>query len=283
MRLAFSNLTLPAFNHLTYLPDMRAFGVEGIEIAPDHTFTRPHFGKDFSPREVATYGQAARLAGLEIVGFHALLGGRPEFDMFDDADIRHHTIKHLVHLSKLCRDLGGRTLILDSRWARGLERKEAFLHCRAFLEKLLPQIEDHGTILCFAPLSADEGDFCRSAPDLFMLASALDHASFGLHLATAALAANNETGHKNFAARRGRLDHVHIDEPGRVALGASGKVDHADVRRHLSAISYANWCSVVQRLPAGASPTEHVFRSVRGFKAIYRQDFGNRRVLNVGR
>ena len=281
MRLAFSNLTLPAFNHLPYLPDMRAFGVEGIEIAPDHTFTRPHFGKCFSAREVATYGQAARLASLEIVGFHALLGGRPELDMFGDADIRHHTIRHLVHLSEICRDLGGRTLILDSRWARGLERKEAFLHCRALLEKLLPQIEDHGTVLCFAPLAPEEGDFCRLAPELFMLATALDHPAFGLHLATAALAANGETGHRNFAARRGRLDHVHIDEPGLVALGASGKVDHPDVRRHLSAISYKGFCSVVQRLPTGVSPTEHVFRSVRGFKAIYRQDFRKRRAFHV--
>jgi sugar phosphate isomerase/epimerase len=281
MRLAFSNLTLPAFDHLHYLPDIRAFGVEGVEIAPDHTFRRPYFGKGYNPREIATYGQATRLAGLEIVGLHALLGGRPEFDMFDDADTRHHTLRHLVHLSEICRDLGGRTLILESRWARGLERREAFLQCRAFLEKLLPKIEEHGTVLCFAPLSPEEGDFCRLAPELFMLAAALDHSSFGLHLATAALAANGETGHRNFAARRGRLDHVHIDEPGRVALGVSGKVDHADMRRHLSAISYTGWCSVVQRLPPGVSPTEHVFRSARGFKAIYRQDFRNRRAFPV--
>jgi sugar phosphate isomerase/epimerase len=281
MRLAFSNLTLPPFDHLSYLTDLRAFGVEGIEIAPDHTWRRPHFGKGFDPREVATYEQTARLSGLEVVGLHALLGGRPEFGIFEDADIRHHTIRHLVHLSEVCRDLGGKTLILDSRWARQMERKEAFLQCRAFLEKLLPQIEDHGTILCFAPLAPDEGDFCRLAPELFMLVNALDHASFGLHMATAALAANHETGHYNFAARRGRLDHVHIDEPGRVPLGVSGKVDHSDFRRHLSAISYEGWCSVLQALPRGVSPTEHVFRSARGFKAIYRQDFRNRRPFHV--
>ncbi len=117
--------------------------------------------------------------------------------------------------------------------------------------------------------------------ELFMLASAIDHPSLGLHVSTAALAANDETGHKNFAARRGRLDHVHIDEPGLVALGASGNVDHADVRRHLSAISYTGWCSVVQRLRPGLSPTDLVFRSVRGFKAMYRQDFRNRRTFHV--
>jgi sugar phosphate isomerase/epimerase len=281
MRLAFSNLALPAFNHLPYLRDLRAFGVEGIEIAPDHTWRRPFLGHGFSAREIATYGQAAQLAGLEIVGLQALLGGRPEFGIFDDADIRHHTIEHLVHLSGICRDLGGRTLILDSRWARAIERKEAFLQCRAFLERLLPRIEDHGTILCFAPLAPEDGDFCRLAPELFMLVNAIDHASFGLHLGTAALAANGETGHRNFAARRGRLDHVHIDEPGLAPLGSSGKVDHADIRRHLSAISYAGWCTVVQKPPPRIAPNEQIFRAVRAFRSFYGEDFRNRRASHV--
>ena len=281
MRLAFSNLALPAFDHLDQLSELRALGVEGLEIAPDHTWPRPHFGKGFDARHVATYAQCAQSAGLQVVGLHALLGGRLEFGIFDDADIRHHTIEHLVHLSEICRDLGGRSLILDARWARQLARKEAWLQCRAFLERLLPRIEAHGTILCFAPLAPDEGDFCRLASECLMLVNALDHASFGLHIGTAALTANGENGHQHFAARRGRLDHVHIDEPGLVALGASGAVDHADMRRHLSAISYDGWLSVVQRHHPSAPRHETLLASVRGFNAIYLRSFRNRRPFHV--
>jgi sugar phosphate isomerase/epimerase len=223
----------------------------------------------------------AQLSGLEIIGMHSLLGGRPELGIFDDADTRHHTIEHLVHLSEVCRDLGGRTLILDARWSRALATREAWLQCRAFLEKLLPRIEEHGTVLCFAPLGPEEGDFCRLARECLMLVNALDHASFGLHVGTAALAANGETGHMHFAARRGRLDHVHINEPGLVPLGSSGKVDHADMRRHLSAISYNGWLSIVQSLAPGASPLEHLLAAVRGFNAVYLNTFRSRRPFHV--
>lgn len=281
MRLAFSNLALPAFNHLDLLHEMRALGVEGLEIAPDHTWPRPHFGKGFDSRQVTTFAQCAQLAGLQILGLHALLGGRPEYGIFDDADIRHHTVEHLVHLSEICRDLGGRTLILDARWARRLAAKEAWLQCRAFLERLLPRIEPHGTILCFAPLAPHEGDFCRLASECLMLVNALDHSAFGLHLSTAALAANGETGHMHFAGRRGRLDHVHIDEPGRAAFCSSGMVDHADMRRHLSAISYNGWLSIVQRLEPGASPTSAIFSTVRRFNTIYRPTTQDRRAQHV--
>ena len=281
MRLAFSNLALPAFEHLSYLPDLRAFGIEGIEIAPDHTWPRPYFGQGFSTREVETYRLTAQLAGLKIIGMHGLLGGRPELGIFEDADIRHHTIEHVVHLSQVCRDLGGRTLILDSRWARKLETREAWLQCRAFLERLLPRIEEHGTVLCFAPLTPEEGDFCRLAPECLMLVNAIDHSSFGLHVSTAAMAANNETGHQHFAARRGRLEHVHIDEPGLVALGSSGAVDHRDMRRHLSAISYDGWVSVVQRISAGSSPMEPIFAAARGFKAVYSESRQSRRPFHA--
>jgi sugar phosphate isomerase/epimerase len=177
--------------------------------------------------------------------------------------------------------LGGRTLILDSRWARTLPAKEAWLQCRAFLERLLPRIEDHGTILCFAPLTPTDGDFCRLARECLMLVDAIDHPSFGLHVRTAALSANGETGHQHFAGRRGRLDHVHIDEPGLVALGSSGAVDHADMRRHLSAISYDGWLSVVQRFQPDVSTYESVLAAVRGFNGFYLQSYRSRRTFHV--
>jgi sugar phosphate isomerase/epimerase/Fe-S cluster biogenesis protein NfuA len=269
MKLALSNLALPPFHHLSLLPHLRALGVEGLEIAPDHTWSRPQLGGSFSPSELGVYHLAAKSAGLEIVGLHALIGGRPELGIPDDLDAQKRTLEHLVHLSAVCRDLGGRTLILDSRWRGQLNEKTAWLQTREFLERLLPRIEDHGTILCFAPLAADEGDFCRRGRECYMLANAIDHSAFGLHMSTAGLTANGESGHANFAAARGRLDHFHIDEPGRVRLGASGAVDHVDMRCHLSAITYQGWVSIVQRFEKNTSAIETVMESVRFFNEIY--------------
>ncbi|MFA5120499.1 TIM barrel protein [Zavarzinia sp.] len=119
------------------------------------------------------------------------------------------------------------------------------------LEQLLPRIEGHGTVLCLAPLAPAEGVFCATAKDCYLMANAVEHPSFGLHLATAPLTASGETGHATFIVLNGRLDHIHLDEPGLLPLGTSGTVDHADMRRHLAAISYRNYATVVQRcLPA---------------------------------
>jgi hypothetical protein len=53
------------------------------------------------------------------------------------------------------------------------------------------------------------------------------------------------------------------------------------MRRHLSAISYNGWLSIVQRPASGASPLEHVQAAVRGFNASYLNQFRSRRPFHV--
>lgn len=261
MRLALSNLALPPFDHIHLLPRLRAFGIEGIEVAPDHTWQPAASG--FCPGLVSRYRRAVEASGLRIVGLHAVLGGRPELGLFEEVDTRRRTIDHLAHLSAVCRDLGGRTLVLDSRWRRELPGKDAWMAGRAFLEALLARIEDHGTMLCLAPLARTEGDFCNTANDCLMMVNAIDHSSFGLHLGAKALALNGETGHATFAAVRGCLQHFHVDEPDGVVPGATGLIDHVDLRCHLSAIAYRGWVSIVHRRGSRCDPMETVARGVR--------------------
>lgn len=246
MKLAASNLALPAFDHLYLLPELKAMGLDGIEVAPGHTWQDPDA---VSAAEVIAFRRAAEAAGLQVVGLHNL---RTE-GMFADHDTQQQAIDTLVARSALCRDLGGRTLVLGARWCHDLPEREAWKTGRDFLERLLPRIEDHGTVLCLSPLSPDEGDFCATAKSCYLLTNAVDHPSLGLHLSAAALAANGEMGHATFAALRGRLDLFHADEPELVVAGSSGKVDHIDLRRHLAAISYFGWVSVVQRQLPGLS------------------------------
>jgi Sugar phosphate isomerases/epimerases len=250
MKLCASNLALPAFDHLACLPEMKEMGLDGIEIAPAHTWPDPNA---VSAGEIVHYRREAEAAGLKVVGLHALLAGEKGAGMFDGADGRERMIEVLVQRSALCRDLGGRTLILGARWRHDLPDIEAWKAARDFLETLLPRIEPHGTILCLAPLGAGEGDFCATAKSCYLLTNALDHASLGLHLGASALMEHGEMGHATFAAVRGRLDHFHADEPDLAPAGSSGRIDHADLRRHLAAISYFGWVSVVQKQVPGLS------------------------------
>ncbi len=245
MKLAVSNLILPAFKHHDLLPALPELGIGGLEVAPAHTWLDPWDGVPSA--EVRTYRKAATAAGLKIAGMHCLLSGRPDLGLFDLPGMGGRTINYLTQLSAICRDLGGKTLILGPRWRKRLTERLAWVQGRAFLELLLQRIETHGTVLCFGQLGPGEGDFCATARECYMLVNAIDHPAFGLHLSAAGLAANGETGHAPFAAVRGRLEHFHADEPDFAPPGSTGKIDHADVRRHLAAISYTGWVSLVHR------------------------------------
>lgn len=258
MKLAVSNLALPPKCPLDMLRRLPEMGVKGLEVAPMQVWDDQP-----SSTEVTAYRRATEGTGLKIIGLHGLFAGQPELGLFGDLESRRRTMDYLVHLSGLCRDLGGRHLILESRWRLGRTVAAAWQECRDFLERLLPRIEDHGTVLCFAPLPPSRGDFCRTATDCRILAEALEHPSFGLHLASTAMAENGEMVHTPFAGVRGKLDHVHLDEPGFAELGSSGQIDHADFRRHLAAISYFDWISVVQRWRGGADPLSILGRSIR--------------------
>lgn len=256
MKLAASNLALPAFDHVHLLPKLHDLGIEGLEIAPSHTW------HDTTPATIAAYGKAVEAAGLKVVGLHGLLPDQSELGMFQDADTSARTLDHLVHLSAVCRDLGGKTLIWGPRWRNDLPDRVAWQQCRAFLEALLPRIEAHGTVLCFAPLGSSGGDFCATAKDCYLMVNALDHAAFGLHLGATALMESGEMGHATFAVVRGRLELFHADEPGLAALGSSGRVDHTDLRRHLAAISYFDWVSIVQRAWPDEDPLGALARGI---------------------
>ncbi len=253
MKIAVSNFALPAFDHLHLLAPLAATGATGLEIAPANTW--PQAGRDVDAPAVAAYGRIAREAGLTILGLHGVLADQPELGLFKGPEVLSRTVEYLTQLSGICRDLGGTTLVLGSRWRGDIREADAWTACRAFLEALLPRIEEHGTKLCLAPLAPEDGDFCTTAAQCRMLTYALDeHPALGLHFGALALTENNEMGHATFAGVRGRQDNFHADEPGLDVVGSSGRIDHVDLRRHLAAISYFDWVSVVQRPGSGPDP-----------------------------
>jgi sugar phosphate isomerase/epimerase len=266
MKFAASSFALPAFDHIDLLPGLRPLGLTGLEVVPSRTWRDSWWG--LTARDVATYRYAVDQAGLEIIGLDGLLTDRPDLGLFKGAEAEAQTADFLVHLSEVCRDLGGRTLIWGGhRWRGDLSAEQAWAACRTFLEKLLPRIEAHGTVLCFSPLSQASADFCKTARECRMLVNHLDHPSFGLHLSAAVQAANADIGHAPFSAVRDRLDHFHADEPGLATLGTSGAVDHSDCRRHLAAISYRKWISLKQR--ETVDPLDGLAQGARHLTACY--------------
>ncbi len=268
MKLAASNIALPAWDHVHLLPRLPELGIKGLEISPSRAWDVSW--NEVTAQDVTAYRQAAETAGLEVVGLHGLLYDHPELGLFREPEIVKRTADALVGISAICRDLGGKTLVLSgNRWCYGLEQMEAWNRAREFFDELMPRIEPHGTVFCLKPLGHDETDFCNTAEQCRLLASAVDHPSMGLHLDSCALMENDEMIHTPFAAIRGRLDLFHLSEPGGAEMGSTGRIDHADLRRHLAAISYFGWISMIQRNPDGEDGIDSLARSARFITETY--------------
>lgn len=246
MKAAASIIALPRYGHRPLLPALGGLGLEGVEVAPDWAWEDP-----WGAADAGAYRRAVEGAGLRVVGLHRLLDGRPDLNVLAGGAGRRAAVDALVHLSALCRDLGGRTLVLGAGRRRGaMPAKAAWLALRAFAEELLPRIEAHGTVLCLEPLGPGEGDFCTLARECTLLADALEHPALGLQMNSKAQAENGDRGHVPFHAVRGRLDLFAVAEPGYVVAGTSGMVDHDDLRRHLRTIRYDGWVTLTQRVTA---------------------------------
>lgn len=245
-RIAVSNIGLPPADHAALLPRLADMGVRGLEVAPSRVWADTWTG--LSPADVIAYRRAAEAAGLAVVGLHSLFFDRPHLGLFKP-EARTETLDFLVHLSAVCRDLGGRTLIYGGGRRRGeVPPAEAAAECDAFLSELLPRIEPHGTKLCFEPLGPKDTDFLNTAAACLALVRRFDHPALGFQLDAKALVENAEDGPAIFEAARGRIDHFHANDPGLVVVGSTGAVDHSALGACLGAVAYDGWVSIEQRM-----------------------------------
>jgi sugar phosphate isomerase/epimerase len=267
MKRAASNLLLPAFDHFSHLPRLAERGIEGLEVAPFHTW--PAAQQAISASDVKIYRRAAEVSNLQLIGLHGLTAATLQIDQLDVDPYRTRMIDQFVHLSKVCRDLGGRTLIIEKRTRGSLSNRAAWKAFCDFMRQVLNQVAPHGTVFCLAPVGPDESDFCATPRETFMMANALDHEAYGIHLSTLGLTINGKTGHQAFCESRGRVELLHVEEPHCAELGSTRMIDHVDLRVHLIATNYRGWTSVVQNAGAASERIASLDRGLSFFERTY--------------
>ena len=268
IRHAVSNIALPPYEHAAELARLGALGLEGLEVAPSRVWQDTWQG--LTPEMVAAYRRDVEGAGLRVVGLHSLFYDHPELGLFRDAATRARSFDFLVHLSAVCRDLGGRTLIWGGGRRRGdVPEAAARAEAETFMAELCRRIEGYETCLCFEPLGPDESDFINSAFEALAIVEAVDHPALRMQLDAKALVANGEAGLETFRAVAPRLVHFHANEPGLGVLGTSGAVDHGALGGFLRDIGYCEFVSIEQRMLNAADPIADVARSVRVLKDHY--------------
>ena len=270
MRFALSNIALPAFEHEQELHAVAAFGIEGIEVAPSRVWRDTWAG--LRPDDIDAYRRAVGDAGLEIVGLHSLFWDQPDLGLFRDPETRARTLDFMAHLSALCRDLGGRTLVFGSAPARrrgDLPLAEAEMEAARFFADLEPRIAGHDTCFVFEALGPSDSDFVNSVRDAKRLVDAVDSPILRMHLDAKAMVEAGEMNAEAVALALPALAHVHVNEPDLGLLGTSGRIDHVRFGSLLRDAGYGGWVSIEQRMLSNENSLADATRSIAVLRAAY--------------
>tara|TARA_R110000787_G_scaffold89306_1_gene189133 strand:- start:1843 stop:2517 length:675 start_codon:yes stop_codon:yes gene_type:complete len=219
---------------------------------------------------VTNYRRHVEAAGLEVLGLHSLLFDQKDMGLFADANARAQVLDFMTHLSAVCRDLGGHTLIWGAgRWRHGRSIAEAKAYAIDFFQDLDARVRNHGTCFCFEPLGPNDSDFLNSVIDAEKLVEALAVPSVGLHLDAKGIAENAEMTADIAALAKPYLKHVHVNEPGLGVLGNTGEIDHATFAAILNDIGYDGFISIEQRMVDPADALGPVRQSAAYLTSVY--------------
>lgn len=270
MKLAVSNIALPAHDHAALLPEIAALGFSGLEVAPSRVWSDTWHGLE--ARAVEAYRRAVEAAGLTVTGIHSLFFDQPEMTIFGDDATRTRTLEFLVHLSAMCRDLGGRVMVFGSPPARrrgDLAPDKADVLAVDFFNRFHDATEDHGTVMCLEPLGPADTDFCGSMHEILSFREQTQPGALGLQIDARALTAHDEITPGVFARAQDGLVHVHANATDLGELLPGDAIDHPAVGRLLAEIGYDGFVSLEQRMVDETDPLGPVARSIAVMKEAY--------------
>ena len=268
MKFSTSNIALSAFDHSEQLCQVSGLGISGLEVAPSRVWKDTWSGLKVS--DVERYRRQAEGAGLKIIGLHSLFFDHKDLGLFRDGALRAKSLDFMEHLSALCRDLGGRTLIYGGgRWRKERAVDQAFDEAADFMGELSHRIEDHGTCYCFEPLGPGDTDFIHTVGDSVRIVEAVASPALRVQIDAKALVENDEAELSSFNVGAPYLVHYHANEPGLGVLGSSGLVDHSKLGACLKEIAYSGYVSIEQRMLNEDDPVSDLAMSAKYLREHY--------------
>jgi sugar phosphate isomerase/epimerase len=185
---------------------------------------------------------------LEVVGLHWLLAFTEGYYLTSpEAEVRRRTSEYLGELARLCRDLGGKVLVLGSPKQRnllpGVTHDQGLEYAADVLCGVVPTLEDCGVVLAAEPLGPEEGDFLRTAELGVRLIRMVDSPRCRLHLDVKAMSTEQKPIVDIIRDSAPWIEHFHANDPNRRGPGM-GNVDFRPIFAALREIDYQGWVSV---------------------------------------
>lgn len=270
MKLAISNLAWPVGDDAAVAEVLRAERVGGVELAPSKVWAH-------APRVAAgiaeSYASWWAAAGCRIVAFQAVLFGHSEMTIFGEGDVLARTQQHLVAMGELAARCGARVLVLGAPANRKRGRRSmpsAVAAAAAALRPVAEQLAPVDVHLCIEPNPPRYGcDFVTTAAEAAVLAEAVSHPNFGVHLDAAALALSGEVSEAALAPVMRYVRHFHVSEVDLAPVGTTDTVPHAKIAAALRALHYDGWCSIEMRLGENEAWRDALPRAIGVARSAY--------------
>ena len=223
----------------------RDCGYTGIEFAP---YTMHKNAYEITGDQRESVRRLADGEGLEVVGLHWLLAFTQGYYLTSpERDVRQQTSLYLQELARLCRDLGGKILVLGSPKQRnlltGVTHEQAMGYAADVLREAIPTFMECGTTLAVEPLGPEEGDFLRTANLGAELVEMVDSPHCQLHLDVKAMSSEGGPIDEIIRRHAHRTAHFHANDANRQGPGM-GEIDFVPILKALKEVNYSGWVSV---------------------------------------
>lgn len=245
MKFAICNETFKDWPFDKALAFARECGYTGIEFAP---FTINKDVREISAAKRDEVRGQAEEAGLEVTGLHWLLAFTEGFYVTSpEEEVRRNTSEYFGELARLCRDLGGKVLVLGSPMQRnllpGVSHDQAMEYAADTLRGAMPYIEAFDVILAVEPLGPEEGDFLRTAELGVQLIEMIGSPRCRLHLDVKAMSTEEKPIVDVIRDNAQLLEHFHANDANRRGPGM-GEIDFKPILATLNEVGYEGWVSV---------------------------------------
>lgn len=223
----------------------RECGYTGIEIAP---FTLATDARRITREQRDDARRLADAAEMEVIGLHWLLAKTEGFYLTSpDAVTRGRTADYLGELARLCRDVGGRVLVLGSPLQRnlrdGMTHEQGVELAVEVVRQALPVIEDCDVVLAIEPLGPAEGNFLNTAAAGIDLIERVGSPHCRLHLDVKAMSSEGRPIPDIIRSSAPYIEHFHANDANRLGPGF-GEIDFVPIFEALGEIDYRGWVSV---------------------------------------
>jgi len=221
-------------------------GYHGIEIAP---FTLAKSAEDIPSKRRREVRQTIEDHGLQVVGLHWLFAGPTGLHMTTkDNQVWGRTRDYLSCLLDLCRDLGGKVLVLGSPKQRSIQegqtKESAWQRAVDLLSSVLDQAGKLGLTICFEPLSKAETDFINTVAEGMKLVRQVNHLNLKIHLDVKAMCSEPTSVPDIIRSVRAEdIGHFHVNDANLYGPGM-GDVDYAPIAKAVKEVGWDKWLSV---------------------------------------